>query len=322
MCIYPRKLSLTCIDCHQFRTSAQVCICSSYQFVSDILHISCCTLFLFCNFLKKLRSKCILHFYSKPSFTHCILVYDVSQFMMYPGCPNSAQSLVCIAHFAYFAQLQLMHLTLNLFGYSHNCITVCCFVQLQSLVHTMLCLCSCSHQYIPCCVCATAIKITSHIGFVQLQSLVHPMLDVCNYSHCYIPCCVCATAVIITSHVVFVQLQSLLHPMLCLCNCSHQYIPCCVCATAVISTSHVVFGVCATADIITKQPLSLCSQCVYASTVIPRCVCNCIPCFVYMQEQSLLLHLMLILCNCHHYCVACASIVIAASCVAFLHSQQ
>ena len=149
--------------------------------------------------------------------------------------------------------------------------------------------------------CATIVISTSHVVFVQLQSLLHPMLFG-----------VCATAVIITSHVVW-----------CLCNCSHYYIPCCLVFVQLQSLLHpMLFGVCATAVIITKQPLSLCSQCVYASTVIPRCVCNCIPCFVCMQEQSLILHLMLILCNCHHYCVACASIVIAASCVAFLHSQQ
>ena len=104
-----------------------------------------------------------------------------------------------------------------------------------------------------------------------------------------------------------------------------------MCATIVISTSHVVFGVCAIAVIITSHVVWCLCNCSHyykaaAVTVQPVCLCkfrhptlclqlqswlhcNCrhdyIPCFVYMQEQSLLLHLILILCNCRYCCVLC-----------------
>ena len=119
----------------------------------------------------------------------------------------------------------------------------------------MLCLCNCSHYYIPCCVCATAVISTSHVVFVQLQSLVHPMLCL-----------------------VFVQLQSLLHPMLCLCNCSHYYIPCCVCATAVIITSHVVF----------VQLQSLLHPMLCLVFVQLQSLLHPMLCLVFVQLQSLL----------------------------------
>ena len=127
-----------------------------------------------------------------------------------------------------------MHLTLNLFGYSHNCITVCCFVQLQSLLHPMLCLCNCNHYYIPCCVwclcnCSHYYKAAAvTVQPVCLCKYRHPTL--CLQLHPMF-CIHARTVIIIASDVNFVQLPPLL---CCLCEYSHRCILCCIFAQSAV----------------------------------------------------------------------------------------
>ena len=102
------------------------------------------------------------------------------------------------------------------------------FVQLQSLLQSSRCHCAASvFMQVPSShvVFATAVMITSHVLFATAVMIT---------SHV-----VFATAVMITSHVLYVQEQSLLlHLMFVLCSCRRC---CVVCVSTVLAASCVAF---------------------------------------------------------------------------------